>query len=138
MVEGRIRAKAMGPCDQNGNFAGGRIMITQTFFADGKYIGVAPCPSQTRDIDGSYWHPRNVAYFCRYCGEIWGRVVLSCPSTWQTVYRECRIHAHLGHTLAGQLTDPHYDFPTQLTPTPDWSVEVLMWDFVSLTLLERQ
>jgi len=113
-------------------------MLTQTFFADGRYIGTAPCRTQTRDKDGTCWPPRNVAYFCRYCGEVWGRVVLSRPSIWQPIYRECRKHAHLGHTLAGQLTDPHYDLLTQLTPTAEWPVEILLWDFISLILSERQ
>jgi hypothetical protein len=72
---------------------------TSTFFLHGRILG-------QRTFDSPF-PPRQLAYFCACCGEVWGRVAMSEPTNWQIEYVPCQRHQPTGvfdwHAIPGSF-----------------------------------
>lgn len=107
--------------------------MKQSFFAGTRYLGEAALPRVLRDRDNQVYRPQPIAFFCRVCGEVWGRVVPEGAGgvLWSVRQRACPEHAAttLWDSAAGQFAEPETHTPGQLTEQADWPVGVLAHDF---------
>ena len=117
--------------------------MKQHFWAGGSYLGNREIPQiRLADPDG---HARgttlphfNTAYFCPYCGDIWGRITFDeAASRWQVISRACRNHAcaEIMQVFGGCLQSS-YPGSDPCRFAADWPVGAIKWE--AETLLTRQ
>lgn len=86
----------------------------------GKSLGEFNIPSSTaREI--GMWN--STAYFCRECGQIWGRCVTSLAEKWETLYASCPAHRD-AWSISGAFTSG-----SRLALLPYLPAEILRWEF---------
>jgi hypothetical protein len=83
-------------------------MITAHFFTGNKLLGTSNLPASIYLKVGQNDTPKNTAYFCPACGDIWGRIVVSDKQDYFLKNRFCTEH---GSGLFQEYSSPmwhHY------------------------------
>lgn len=119
--------------------------MKQHFWAGGAYLGQREIPDiRLGDPNGAarglHLDHFNTAYFCPYCGDIWGRVTFDeANPRWQITSRACREHSITGleQAFGGclQSTFPGAD-PCRFAA--DWPVEAIRWEAETLLMKQRE
>lgn len=94
------------------------------FFLLDQHLGTAQA-----SIPWSY-QPVHVAYFCRSCGQVWGRVLVGGAQKWDMSYRLCpRCPAwDEGSRDIGSFTSEYH----HIIPGKEWPISVLSHELLAL------
>lgn len=109
-------------------------MASQLFFVGKTFLGERTIPDvrAVPGLDARLHHSH--AYFCPFCGDIWGRVIHTKGGYTQCSQRPCRAHGD------GRLGTLPYSFLGDATNfDEDWPAAAIKWEFeTELLYAERR